>query len=144
MPDSAARWVIQLPWLRPPLSANDRWPHRAVEYRVQQEVKTAAWALAKAKKLPRLHAILIELVWYPADNRRRDGDNIAPTLKYLTDGLVAAKVLPDDNSERVLKSSTRVVIARNDPYDSGKPRLMLVITDASALAPLEDYAPQGS
>lgn len=137
-----ADYVIHLPWRRPPISANDRWPHYAVKARVEQEIKHASWALARKAKIPPLEAILVELVWYPGNNRRVDGDNSAPTLKYLIDGLVKAGVLPDDNSERVLRGSCRAVMRRNDPWNKADARLILAITDASALAPLPHYAPE--
>jgi hypothetical protein len=137
-----ADYVLHLPWRRPPISANDRWPHYTVKAKIEKEVKLAAWALARRAKVPALDAILVELVWYPGTNRRVDGDNAAPTLKYLIDGLVQAGVLPDDNSERVLRSSCRAVLRRNDPWNKADPRLILAITDASALAPLPHYAPE--
>lgn len=142
MTDAPARewWELRLPWRRPPLSANDR-PHWSTRNRLNQEIKTAAWALSKQARIPRLQAVTLELVWYPGNNRRCDGENIAPTLKALTDGLVSAKVLPDDNSERVLRSSCRAVPRRADPWDSPTPRMILIVRDASVLAPLPHYAP---
>lgn len=133
-------WKLPLPWRRPPLSANDR-PHWTVRNRINQEIKTAAWALAKSKRVPHLDAVILELVWYPGNNRHHDGDNMAPTLKALTDGLVAAKVLADDNGERVLDARLRAVPRRLDPFDGNEPRMILVIRDASALAPLPHYGP---
>lgn len=134
-------WVLALPWLRPPLTLNMRWPHPAVENKVRQEVKQAGWALAKQARIPQLGAVIVELVYYPANNRRQDGDNLAPTIKYLTDGLVLAKVIPDDSADRVLDSRCRIVLKRDDPYPSGRPRLRYVIKDASVLAgPLPHYA----
>lgn len=135
-------WLLYLPFRRPPLAGNSRWAHPVQERRVQGDVQKAAWALARNKRIPALQAVIVELVWYPGRNGKYDSDNIAPTLKPLLDGLVKAKVLPDDNSERVLRASTRVVIRRNDPYDSGTPRMVLHIQDASVLAPLAHYAPE--
>jgi hypothetical protein len=136
------QWLLTLPFRRPPLTGNARWSHWSREREAQQKVQTATWALAKQKRLPRLDAITAELVWYKGDNRRADADNIAPTVKPALDGLVKAHVLPDDNSDRVIRSSTRIVLRRDDPYDASTPRLVLVIRDASALAPLPHYAPE--
>jgi crossover junction endodeoxyribonuclease RusA len=132
-------WAIKLPYRRPPMTENMRWPHPAAKNRVAQQVKQAAWALAKHHRIPALKAIIVELVYYPGNNRRIDGDNLAPTLKYLTDGLVKAAVLPDDNGERVLDSRCRAVPRRADPMDASQPRMMLIVRDASVLAPLPHY-----
>lgn len=133
-------WQLRLPWRRPPISLNDRL-HHMVRNRLNQEIKQAAWALAKQAKVPPLTAVLLELAWYPGNNRRADGDNLAPTMKALTDGLVAAKVLPDDDGGRVLASTLRAVPRRADPWDSATPRMVLIIRDASVLAPIPHYAP---
>lgn len=129
-------WVLRLPWRRWPLSMNSRWAHWSAEAKVKQEVKTAAWALARQAKIPPLKAIGLELVYYPGRNIRIDGENGAPTLKYCCDGLILAGVLPDDDSERVLISRSRAVIRRNDPADGAASRMDLVIKDMSALAPI--------
>lgn len=135
-------WLLWLPWGRPPLSLNRQGGHPVTQHAIKQDIKKAAWALAKKRKIPQLSAIIVELVWYPGRNGTFDGDNMAPTLKYLIDGLVQAKVIPDDDSERVLSSRSRAVIRRNDPYDASTPRLILAIQDASALGPLPHYPPE--
>jgi crossover junction endodeoxyribonuclease RusA len=137
-----ADWVLHLPWRAPPLSLNRQPGHPVAHSKVKQEVKTASWALAKNARIPALSAIMVELVWYPGRNGTFDGDNMAPTLKYLIDGLVQARVIPDDDSERVLSSRSRAIIRRNDPYDASTPRLVLAIQDASALGPMPHYAPK--
>lgn len=136
------QWGLPLPWRRPPISANDR-PHWAAKNKLAQEIKTAVGWVARAKKVPKLQAVMVEMVWYPGNNRRVDGENFAPTLKYCVDGLVSVGILPDDDSERVLSSRSRAVIQRNDPLRLTSPRLILVIQDASALAPLPHYGPEG-
>lgn len=135
------KWVILLPYRRLPLSANDRL-NRYERNTITQEVRKTAWGLAKKHRVPALSAILVEFIHYPGDNRRHDGGNAAPTLKALIDGLVDAHVLPDDNSDRVISESLRAVSRREDPYDLKTSRMVLVIRDASALAPLDHYAPE--
>lgn len=128
-------WILTLPYRTPPLSLNARHGHWSQQRKLEDNVQKAAWALAKQHRMPRLNAVTAELVWYPGSNRRYDADNIAPTLKPAIDGLVHAGVLPDDNSTRVIATSQRVVLRRDDPYDSGTGRVLLVIRDASVFAP---------
>ena len=135
------RWVLLLPYRRLPLSANDR-PHYQAKARITAEIRRDAWALAKAHRIPALKAVMVEFIHYPGNNVRHDGGNAAPTLKALIDGLVDAHVLPDDDSSRVLSESLRAVARRDDPYDLKTPRMVLVIRDASALAPLDHYGPE--
>lgn len=125
-------WVLSLPYRTPPLSLN-RKLHHMVEHRVKGELKQAAHLMARHLKLPQMKAITAELVWFKGDNRKADSDNIAPTLKPILDGLVAAGVLADDDSTHVLRTSTRVVLKRDDPNPHGGPRVVLKIRDMSAL-----------
>lgn len=138
MPDrggavSAETWRLPVPYRRPPLSMNDR-THWSTRNRIAQEVKRAGWAIARGAKIPPLQAVIVELVWFKGDNRRADADNMAPTLKALQDGLVAAKVVPDDSGDRVLSARLSVVLARDDPYPGAGARMELRIRDASVLA----------
>jgi hypothetical protein len=132
-------WPLLLPFRRLPLSGNDRG-HTRAKYADQQMVKKAAWAVARHAKVPRLRAALLELIYYPGRNAGPDADNLTPTMKYCIDGLVAAKILPDDGPEYVLGTRQKTVLRRDDPYDQSTPRMVLVITDASALAPPPHFA----
>lgn len=131
----AETWSLWLPYRSPPLTLNQRIHHMA-EHRIKGDLKKAAILLARSQKIPHLRAITAELRWLKADNRRADADNIAPTLKPLLDGLVAAGVLDDDNSDHVLRASTRVLL-RRDRALSGA-HLVLTIRDMSALAVTRD------
>lgn len=130
-------WSLLLPYRRPPLSLNRRL-HHMVEYRLKAEMKQAAIVLAKANRLPAMKAVTAELIWCKGDNRTADSDNISPNLKPLLDGLVAAGVLPEDNANHVLRTSTRIVLRRDDNYPNHGPRLYLTIRDLSALAVTND------
>lgn len=127
--------TLCLPYRRPPLTLNGR-EHWRVRNQITQQVKQAAWALAKQQGVPAMQAVIVELVWFKGDNRRADADNLAATFKPLQDGLVLAKVLPDDSGDRVLSARMSVVLRRDDPYPGAGARMELRITDASALAPL--------
>lgn len=87
--------ILELPWTKPPLSANQRlhWAQRA---RVVKEVRTISKYLALSKKVGELNHIIVRLHYVPRDKRRRDPSNMMPTQKALLDGLVDAKVVPDD------------------------------------------------
>lgn len=126
--------IVPLPYRRPPLTLNDR-PHWAVKGRITKQVRTDAWTLARALKIPKMQAVITELVWFKGDNRRADAVNISATLKPLEDGLVDAGVLPDDSADRILSSRESVILKRDDPYPERGPRMELRIQDASALAP---------
>jgi len=126
-------WVLPLPYRRPPLSLNQKM-HYMVEHKIKGELKQAAIVIAKQQRIPRLRACTAELVWFKGDNRRADSDNTSPTLKPLMDGLVAAGILPDDDSAHVFRTSTRIVLKRDDPRPFQGPRLQLHIRDMSALA----------
>jgi len=47
--------------------------------------------------VPPLTKITVELHYCPRDKRRRDPLNLVALLKPIEDGLVDAKVIPDDN-----------------------------------------------
>lgn len=125
-------WSLYLPYRTPPLSLNQRFPHWGAEYRIKQQVKKAVVILARQNGIPPLKAITAELHWLKADNRRADADNIAPTLKPCLDGLVAAGVLPDDDSDHVLRTSTKVLLKRDRALPGA--HVVLHIRDMSALA----------
>lgn len=133
-------WAVKLPWLRPPTLANDR-RSRGHQSAINTNVKKDAFYCVKRDRVPQLEAIIVQLIWYPGHNGVADSDGLAPTLKYVIDGLVLAKVIPDDDSEYVIASSCRVVKRRNDPFDQATGRTILVIKDASMLAPFTHYAP---
>lgn len=128
-------WSLWLPYRSPPLSLNQRM-HYMAEKRVKDDLKKTAWTLAKHHKLPRLRAITAELRWLKPDNRRADPDNMAPTLKPLLDGLVAAGVLADDNSDHVLRTSSKILLRRD--RDLPGAHLILAIRDMSTLAVHDD------
>lgn len=88
-------WTLDLPWTKPPLSANQRlhWkPNAAITARVRRATKL----LALSAGIPPLGRCEVTLTYNPTDKRRRDADNPVPTLKAACDGLVDALVVADD------------------------------------------------
>ena len=88
-------WTIGLPYLEPPLTANQRlhWTQRAARTKGLRE--SAHW-LACAARIPPQDHVTVGVCYRPRDNRRRDADNLVPTLKAACDGIVDAGVVPDD------------------------------------------------
>lgn len=138
-------WVIKMPFLRPPLSLNDRFAsyhqERALQQNVAHDVSIVARAAMKAGKLFACPRITVELIYYPANNGRRDADNIAATLKPVLDGLVDARVIPDDKAEHVVQTSQRIVLKRDDPHARGESECWVVVTDATTLGPFLHVPP---
>lgn len=124
-------WQLDIPGYRkPPLSLNTK-THWAPQHRLRVDLMDAVIWTAKALKLPRhLERVSVELHYRPASRRRRDEDNLAPTLKACCDALVLYGLVPDDSHE-YLTSASRI-----DPVNSMKPGLYLLITDLSAVSGL--------
>lgn len=87
-------------WPRPPLTANQRL-HYMARARITRDVRTAA-AYA-FRNFPEVEKVRVELVWVVTDKRRRDVDNIVPTLKAVCDGLVDVEIVPDDTPQYMEK-----------------------------------------
>lgn len=92
-------WRIVLPMTRP-LNLNDR-RHWAAKAREVKQVKEDTFALVKQARIPACQRVRVTMVYEPPDKRRRDADNLVATLKPVLDGLVLAKVIPDDTPEHV-------------------------------------------
>lgn len=125
----AAPDTFALPWTAPPITQNGlRRMHYQTEARAKAMAKSAArWAIRAAKLEPRAGAN-VTLHWRMADNRRRDGDGAAPTLKVILDALVAEGVLQDDSWVEVPFSGVRT-----HPPRRGLPGSMWVeLTDPDA------------
>lgn len=92
---------------RPPISANSRFRHWSEKSRLVKDIRTASKLLAA--RLPYMQHIEVSLVWVVADRRRRDGgENLAPTLKPMIDGLVDAGVVDDDDQAHVTRGPSVV------------------------------------
>ncbi len=133
-------WAIQMPWPRPPMSLNHRHsPHERAS--LTRMIRNDTNVLARAAHLPELDRVTLGLIWYPGDNQVTDADNVAPTLKAAIDGLRDAQTLTDDSARHVLTTWQRVVPRRDDPFKSNRPRVLLVVHDATDDPPLQHYPP---
>lgn len=98
--------IIDLGLVVPPLTANQRM-HWAEKARITKQLRTIA--KAKTVGMPPVEGrVAVTLVWQVTDRRRRDPDNIAPTLKPLIDGLRDAGVLPEDHAGIVAETGQRI------------------------------------
>ena len=121
--------IIPLPWINPPLSGNRTRgnPHaRAKE--VEQAKGEARWAI-RAARLPKLAGANVTLCLRVKDKRRRDADNLAPTLKVCQDALVLEEVLPDDSWVHVPSATCRI-----HPPSTEGPAMWLAIESLGEIA----------
>jgi Holliday junction resolvase RusA-like endonuclease len=94
-------------------------------HRTFQTLKTAAWAMLKNARVPRLDRVTICAVYDPPDNRRRDPDNLV--VKPFVDAVVAAGILPDDDKRHVAWAHFEI------SEDIRRPsRVRLIITEVVA------------
>lgn len=144
--NSLRSWRLELPYVKPPLSLNDRRP-RMVIWRDQHNLRNQVRYLARAAKIPRLDRIDVALHYEPTDRRTRDQDNLVATLKPAIDGLrdygpryrdarmVEAAwvgIVADDSPEHV--TWPRPIIHAARPRGAGERqhgRLWLVITEGA-------------
>jgi hypothetical protein len=131
-PAGLARWRLPLPFVRPLLNLNEmkgkHWSRSVGDYRTLVE---AGYYLSRHHKLPRpiLSAVTVELIYWPGNNSVHDPDNMAPTLKGLLDGVRKAGVLVDDRGRYVRSAICTVIERADDPTDSAKARMALVIQE---------------
>jgi len=138
------QWVLEMPFQRP-LSLNDRdiWQVRMGKTRPWRK---AAATLARAAKIPRCQRITVELYFTPPDRRVRDPINLIPCVKAVEDGLVDAKVIPDDRG--AWHTSVMPVITPKGPLRPGGNRFWVIVTahpdEAAAAAYLTGGHPDGA
>lgn len=96
------QWDLKLPFLKPPLNANQRL-HWANSARMVAHVREAAFLAARSAGVPECGRVKVRLLWCVSDRRRRDPSNVMPTQKAAVDGLVDACVVPDDTPEFVVE-----------------------------------------
>jgi crossover junction endodeoxyribonuclease RusA len=97
-----SHYEIDLPlWKgKPPLTMNQRLHWRQRAERTRKLRSAAAWA-AKALQIGQHEHISVQLHYATGDNRRRDSDNLVPTMKPAVDGLVDAGLVVDDDPKHV-------------------------------------------
>ena len=117
--------TIPLPWNKPPLTGNDRGHTRWSPFR---QVKAEAVIAIRAAKVKPVPGCIVTLHYRAPDMRRRDADNLAPTLKACQDALVEAGVIHEDSWVTVPESRQRI-----HPPTPGQPgALWLELSDPDA------------
>ncbi|QNL30260.1 RusA-like resolvase [Microbacterium phage ClearAsMud] len=92
---------LRLDYERPPISENSRM-NRYQRSRLVKELRTTAGWWARSLRVRAEH-VEVRLVWVVTDARKRDEDNVVPTLKALCDGLVDGGLVPDDTPQYMTK-----------------------------------------
>lgn len=159
MTSDAVRYVLRLPFTRPPVTANEarngtaHWRKQGSEKRTVEE---AVVAVVQAAGIPHLDRCEIRLIWHAPDFIRRDCDGLYPMLKAVQDALtppraaipkgartkggtprktaqrakVGAGIIDDDHAGIVIEASCRI------EQGSADPRVELHLTALPPLPPL--------
>ena len=119
----------RLPGLNEIIEAAKQGKGKYQPYALMKEKYTEmiAWI---AKKLPSYEKVALVITWYEP-NSRRDPDNIMAGQKFILDGLVAAKVIPNDNQKYI------VSIIHRFRVDKQNPRVEVEIIDATKIENFE-------
>lgn len=95
--------------------------HWAVGAKLKKDATEAvAWAAVSQHIKPENGSVVIEVTFYEKDYRR-DEDNVQSGIKYILDGLVAARIIPND-TRRFVRLNTKPV-----EVDKKNPRIEVVI-----------------
>lgn len=106
-------YVVETPWQRPPLTANQRF-HWRKKAALTKEIRQWAGVLFRPVQFT-TGPVIVQLDWHVPDRRRRDVDNLVPTLKALCDGLVDAGVVHDDTPDLMDKRMPRIIHTPDQP-----------------------------
>lgn len=120
-------YTIPLFWTKPPITLNPGLRSSNVHAKAAgvRAAKGEAWGAIVAAGIPkRIPGVEITLHYRVPDRRRRDADNLAPTLKVCQDALVAAGVLVEDSWVTVPSATCRI----HPPSDEG-PALWLTLEE---------------
>lgn len=94
-------FIMPLSFTKPPLTANQRFGHWAEKAKLVKQLRQESMVRARSMRLPTSKFATVTLHYQPRDRRRRDRHNLYPSVKALVDGLVDAKVVPDDDAEHL-------------------------------------------
>lgn len=105
--------------------------HWRVKHRATQAVKMLARATARVQLRPAVRVHIRVVVGYPPGVGRADAENAAPTIKAAVDGIVAARILPDDSSAYV----TAQTVSRGERSPArGIYRLTITLDDVAEVS----------
>lgn len=144
MTSDAVRYVLRLPFARPPVTANEArngTAHWRIQGKEKRTVEEAVVAVVQAAGIPHLDRCEIRLVWHAPGFIRRDCDGLYPMLKAVQDALtppraaipkgtptkrgtprktgqrakVGAGIIDDDHAGIVIEASCRIEQGSADP-----------------------------
>lgn len=119
------QWQLDLPdQPYPSLNGREHW---AAKNRKAQAWRTASRLLAVEAKVPAMERIVVRLDYWPKDRRRRDRDNLMAVVKHCIDGLRDARVIVDDDADRVTFTAPVIHAPR---YDR-QPLWLLTVSEAA-------------
>ncbi|AUI64139.1 hypothetical protein B1H26_40170 [Amycolatopsis sp. BJA-103] len=101
--------------LEPPLSENDRW-HWSEKSKRTAVIRFGVRDAARRAGIPAGSHLTVTLHYAPGDNRRRDEDNLVPTLKAACDALargprrdwIGLELVPDDTDKYMTKNMPKI------------------------------------
>ncbi|MGV0870044.1 hypothetical protein [Corynebacterium kalidii] len=109
-PRGVSTYIMPLSFTRPPLTMNQRlhWRKRAA---ITRSIRDEVLTRARGMRLPQgLSRITVTLHYQAPDRRRRDADNLVPTLKACCDALAAGTtshpgygIVADDTPDQMAK-----------------------------------------
>ena len=128
--NAGSSWVMTLPLRSPMMTQNmQRRAHWSQVYLAKKDTETLVWAAAKLARMPKFREpVVVQLAWYPPDNRSRDTDGLAPMMKAVLDAMVKIEVLEDDNSKVV----THTVCGPIE-VDKNNPRFEVIVYPSSTV-----------
>lgn len=107
-------YLVPLPWTNPPLSGNRTRGNPHARAKEVEQAKGEARGAVRDARLPRLIGANVTLAFRVGDKRRRDADNLAPTLKVCQDALVLEGILGDDSWVCVPSATCRIYPPTNE------------------------------
>lgn len=95
-------------WEKLPLTSNRQPRNVYAKNRIVQEIQKKTVELTK--HFPPMKRIRVHVTWWVNVKRKRDTDNLQPTLKPIYDGLVKAGIVPDDSPKFMDKPQPQIVL----------------------------------
>jgi crossover junction endodeoxyribonuclease RusA len=130
-------FIVPLPVLDL-LNANQGLHYR-VKAKRTKAIREAAALMARSLGVPPLQRARIFAEYLPTDGRRRDPANWAPSAKAAVDGLVDARVLPDDDDTHLIGPDMR--LGALAPLVNGQRRGRLLLRILELPSDLDDHQP---
>lgn len=94
-------------WERPPITSNRQPRNHYAKARIVKQIRGKTLDLVQ--HFPALQKIRVHVTWWVNDKRKRDTDNLHPTLKPIYDGIVDAGIVPDDTPEFMDKPQPQII-----------------------------------